>query len=62
MNAKAANLDAVGTRDVFDEWRFACNADERFTRVAILVEGTNIAGGEGGGEGEGYRVLGMPCQ
>ena len=57
MNTEASDLDAMFTTDVFDEWWFACDFDEGFACVAVLVEGADVAGGDGGGEGEGDCVL-----
>lgn len=57
MYAKASDLDAMLACDIFDEGRFAGDADEGFAGVAVLVKGADVTGCEGGGEGEGDGVL-----
>ena len=57
MDAEATDLDAVGTADGFDGGGLADDFHEGLAGVAVLVKSTNVAGGEGGGEGDGYGVL-----
>ena len=57
MDAEAADLDAVFACNGFDEGGFADDLDEFFAGVAGLVEGADVAGGHGVGEGDGDGVL-----
>lgn len=57
MYSETADLDAVLARDVLDERGLAGDFDEFFAGVAVLVEGADVAGGHGAGEGDGDGVL-----
>lgn len=57
MHSEAADLDAVFAGDSFDERGFACDFDELFAGVAVLVEGADVTRGHGAREGDGDGVL-----
>lgn len=57
MDTEASDLDTVFAGDVFHEWGLARDFDELFAGVPVLVEGADVAGGHGAGEGDGDGVL-----
>jgi len=57
VDAETSHFDAVGAADGFDGGGFADDFYEGLAGVAVLVEGADVAGGERGGEGNGYGVL-----
>lgn len=57
MHPEAADFNAVFTCDIAHKGWFAGDADEGFAGIAVLIEATDVAGGERGGEGERDGVL-----
>ena len=57
MDSKPADFDAVFAGDGFHERRLAGDFDEFFAGVAFLVEGADVAGCHGLGEGDGDGML-----
>lgn len=57
MDAEATDLDAMPARDGFHQRRLARDFDELLARVAVLVEGSDVARCHGVGEGDVDRVL-----